>query len=558
METYSAAKPHIADYLRPLAARKLLIVLAVVLATGGVYAYYARKPNVYSATTLVYVKDPGDPVTGEPSPQSTDRSVQNEATLLYSRETAAAVAQAIAYPGTPQQLLDQVSISSRPGEDFVDVSAQAGTAFGAAHIANAFARHLVTLINGTVTLRVANALKLSESQLATLPRGLASQVQRANLLDQINRLELAQKVPTTAAQQIDAAEVPGAPSAPQPLRNALFALVLSLVGAIAAAYGLERFDRRLKNPDEVEDAYATPLLAVVPHADDPAAMLGHEPALSADLREPFRVLRTNIDLASLDAPPRTIVVSSAMPGEGKSTVVRNLALAFRETGRRVAVLDLDLRHQTLAELFGVRGGAGITEVLRREAELHDVLRQVGVGVPAVDELLDERIALIEAKSRNGHNGAANGNGAGNGNGAVVDAGGFALVLGGAQPANPAAVLASDRVREVLDELRERYDIVLIDTAPVLAVTDTVPLLRYADAAMFVGRLGVTTRDTAKRLTEFLARMPDLNLLGVVANDLSRLESGAYYGYGYGYGADEPAPPRRRRLRRAPERPKQLA
>jgi len=554
METYSAAKPHVADYLRPLAARKLLIVLAVVLATGGVYAYYARKPNVYAATTLVYVKDPGDPVTGEPSPQSTDRTVQNEATLLYSRETAAAVAKAIAYPGTAQQLLDQVSITSRPGEDFVNVTTRAGTPFGAAHIANAFARHLVTLINGSVELRVANALKLSESQLATLPRGLASQVQRANLLDQINRLQLAQKVPTTAAQQIDAAEVPGAPSAPQPLRNALFALVLSLVGAIAAAYGLERFDRRLKNPDEIEDAYATPLLAVLPHADDPAAMLGHEPALSADLREPFRVLRTNIDLASLDAPPRTIVVSSAMPGEGKSTVVRNLALAFRETGRRVAVLDLDLRHQTLAERFAVAGGAGITEVLRHEAELDDVLRPVGVGVPAVDELLDERLALIEAKSRNGHGGAANGNG----NGKVVDASGFALVLGGARPANPAAVLASERVREVLDELRERYDIVLIDTAPVLAVTDTVPLLRCADAAMFVGRLGVTTRDTAKRLTEFLARMPDLNLLGVVANDLSRLEAGAYYGYGYGYGADEPAPPRRRFVGRAPERSKQPA
>ncbi len=547
METYNAAKPHLADYLRPLAARKLLIVLAVVLATGGVYAYYARKPDVYSATTLVYVKDPGDPVTGEPSPQSTDRTVQNEATLLYSRETAAAVAKAIAYPGTPQQLLDQVSITSRPGEDFVDVTAQAGTAFGAAHIANAFARHLVTLINGTVTLRVQNALKLSESQLATLPRGLASQVQRANLLDQINRLQLAQKVPTTAAQQIDAAEVPIAPSAPKPLRNALFAFVLGLVGAIAAAYGLERFDRRLKNPDEIEDAYASPLLAVLPHSEEPVAMLGHEPALAPDLREPFRVLRTNVELASLDAPPRTIVISSAMPGEGKSTVVRNLALAFRETGRRVAVLDLDLRHQTLAELFDIPDGRGITEVLRREAELEDVLRPVGVGVPAVDELLDERIAAIEAKSRNGHQGQ---------HGAIADASGFAIILGGARPANPAAVLAAERVRDVLDELRERYDIVLIDTAPVLAVTDTVPLLRYADATMLVGRLGLTTRDTAKRLTEFLARMPDLNLLGVVANDLSKLEAGAY-GYGYGYGDEEPARRPRRRVWRAAERPKQL-
>lgn len=555
MET-PAAQPHVADYLRPLAVRKLLIVLAVVLATGGVYAYYARKPNVYTASTLVFVRDPGDPVTGQPSPQSTDRSVQNEATLLYSRDTAAAVVRAIRFPGTAQQLLERVSITSRPGEDFVSVAAQSGTPQDAARIANAFARHLVTLIDGTVSLRIEDALKLSESQLADLPRGIGSQVQRANLMDQINRLQLAEKVPTTVARQIDAAEPPVAPSAPKPLRNALFAFVLSLAGAIAAAYALERFDRRLKNPDEVEGAYGCPLLAVLPHTEDPAATVGLEPALALDLREPFRGLRTNIDLASLDAPPRTLVVSSAMPGEGKSTIVRNLALAFRETGRRVAVVDLDLRHPSLAALFGVPEGRGVTEVLRRDAELDDVLMPVGVGVPAVDALLEDALALGAAHGRNG--GEINGNGRNGHAPSVPDPAGFALVLGGARPANPAAVLGSERVREVLGELRERYDVVLIDSAPLLAVTDTVPLLRYADAAIFVGRLGITTRDTAKRLNEFLVRVPDLKLLGIVANDLSRLEAGAYgYGYGYGYG-DEEQPGRFRRLRtaRAAERAKQ--
>jgi Mrp family chromosome partitioning ATPase len=263
-----------------------------------------------------------------------------------------------------------------------------------------------------------------------------------------------------------------------------------------------------------------------------------------DFREPFRVLRTNIDLESLDAPPRTIVVSSAMPGEGKSTVTRNLALAFRESGKSVAVVDLDLRHPALAPLFGVTaGGPGITDVLRHERELDDVLRNIEVGVAAPDAMLE--VASAAVKSSNGVNGANGSNGSrdtNGSNGSTIKGVGINLLLAGARPANPPAVLASERLIEVLDELRDRHDIVLIDSAPILAVTDTVPLLRYADASLFVGRLGVTTRDTARRLIDFLARVPDLNLLGIVANDLSKLEAGAY-GYGYGYGPynEDPAP-----------------
>jgi Mrp family chromosome partitioning ATPase len=322
--------------------------------------------------------------------------------------------------------------------------------------------------------------------------------------------------------------------------------MLALVGAIALAYGLERFDRRLRDPQEVEDAYASPLLAVLPHSDDPAPAAGGMAALSSDFREPFRTLRTNIELATVDTPPRTILVSSAMPGEGKSTVVRNLALAFHEAGKRVAVVDLDLRHPALQALFRVTPGPGMTDVLRRDKELDEVMVPIGTGLPELDDLLDFDAA--ERPTSNGTNGHS---------ADAAHAPALMLLLGGATPANPPAVLASKRVGQVLDELRNRFDIVLIDSAPVLAVTDTVPLLRYADATLFVGRLGVTTRDTAKRLADFVARVPGLNMLGVVANDLSRLEAGTY-GYGYGYGPEDERPKRGFGRRRAAEPPKQLA
>lgn len=526
MEPQISTQPRLSDYVRPLTSRWWLILVAVVVATGGVYAYFARKPNVYTTSTLVFYQDPGDPLTGLPSPQSTDRTVQNEASLLDSRENAAAVARSISYQGTPDQLLQQVTVTSKTGEDFIQVAAQAGTAQEAAAIANAFAGRFVSSLNGVYLDRIATGVRVSEAQLAQTPGGLASSVQRANLLDQINRLELAGKVPTTPAKQIDPALPPTSPSSPKPLRNALFALLISLVGAVALAYGLERFDRRLRNPEDLESAYGTPLLAVLPHSDSPAPVRDGASTLSGDFREPFRVLRANIDLAALDSPPRTIVVSSAAPGEGKSTVVRNLALAFHEAGRRVVVVDLDLRHPALGNLFGAPVGRGITDVLRHDADLDEAIIDIGSALPVLDELIADGgpPPRLTGNGSNGHHE--------NGLGET----GLSLLLAGAPPANPPAVLASRRVTEVLDTLTQRYDLVLIDSAPLLAVTDTIPLLRYADAVLLVGRLGVTSRDTAKRLMEFVDRVPDATLLGVVANDLSRFEAGAYgYRYGYGYG-----------------------
>jgi Mrp family chromosome partitioning ATPase/capsular polysaccharide biosynthesis protein len=546
METQTTTSLRFTDYLRPLISRWWLIVVAVVVATGGVYFYYARQPNVYTASTLVYVTQPGDPLSGTAAAPPTDRNVNDVASLLGSRATATAVAHNIRYPGTAQDLLGQVSITSKQGEDFINITAQSGTASQAAAIANGFANQFVATLTGAYVTELRSAITLTKAQLAHVSPGPAGEISRAGLTSQLSNLELTLGVPTTVAKQPNVALPPSAPSDPKPVRDALFAFALSLLAAVALVYAIERFDRRLKSPEDFETAYSSPLLAVLPHTDDPAPIRAGKVSLSGDFREPFRVLRTNIELASLDAPPRTIVVSSAMPGEGKSTVVRNLALAFGETGKRVAVVDLDLRHPALARMFAVTRARGITDVLRHDAPVEKAAIDIQTGLPALEDALEVRAG----------NGRSTGNGAAHTNGHHPPEVGLTLLLTGALPANPPAVLASERLIEVLNDLAERHDIVLIDSAPVLAVTDTVPLLRYADAAVFVGRLGVTTRDTAKRLMEFLVRVPDLNLLGVVANDLTRLEASAYgYGYGYGYGIGTVSEPKRgKRRRKAPAVP----
>ena len=514
------------DYVRPLLARKWMVLIAVAVAAGGTYAFYARKPNVYTASTLVYVLNQGDPVTGAQNTQATDRQVEDQATLLDARSTAALVAAKLGKGQTPASVLRSVAITSQPGEDFVQITAHAGTARGAAAIANGFGNEFVSLVNGANTQRIAKALQLSQAQLATLGTNFTSDLTRSDLIAQIQRLELATKDPQVISKMVQTALPPSGPSSPKPVRNALFALALSLFAAIAAAYGFERFDRRLKNPEDMERAVGRSLLGLIPHAKDPSPVRGGEVTLSPAFREPFRLLQMNIELETLDRPPELIVVTSAMPGEGKSTVVRNLALAFREAGRRVAVVDLDLRHPAMAQMFGLAPGRGVTEVLRHEVELEQALQPISASLQPFELFISDS-----------HAGDASANGS-NGKAKHPE---LSVLRTGSRPANPAAVLASERLVEVLDELCKRFDAVLVDSAPLLAVTDTMPLLREADAVLLVGRLNVITRDTAKRLLELVTRVPDTNtkLVGVIANDLRRRDAPGYaYGYGYGpYGGE---------------------
>jgi non-specific protein-tyrosine kinase len=551
MEPNLTPQPRLVDYLRPITTRWWLIAIAVVVATGGVYAYYAHKPNVYTASTLVYVINPGDPVSGIQAAPTTDRNVYDTASLLDTTGTAAAVAKKIGYTGNPADLLGAVSVTSKSGEDFIQITANSGSPQLAAAIANGFAAQFVTALSDTYTTRISAAIRTLQGDLA-LPsnQGPTATLTREGILNQLQQLELTRKVPATVAQHVNPATPPAAPSSPKPVRNALFALLISLVGGIALCYGFERFDRRLKTPEDIEAAFSIPVLGVIPHSDDPDPIQNGAAALGSDFREPFRSVRTNLELAAVDTPPRTIVVTSAVPGEGKSTVVRNLALAFCESGKRVCVVDLDLRNPSMRTLLAAPAGPGFTDVLRGEATLEEAICEVPTSLASIEEFVSlERLS----DGSNGSNGR-NGNGS---NGQSTAGLHISFVRTGPRPANPPAVLGADRAIEVLDQLRERFDIVLIDSAPVLAVADTVPLLRYADATVFVGRFSVTSRDTAKRLHDFLARVPDVRVMGVVANELSRFDASSYgYGYGYygPYGGDDGSrtPARRGRFGNRPQ------
>jgi len=292
--------------------------------------------------------------------------------------------------------------------------------------------------------------------------------------------------------------------------------------ALALAFGLDRFDGRIRNLDEVSRVYGTPLLSSIPHAATPVEIHDGKPAVPDALREPFRSLRTNLQFASLDDPLKVIAVASAMSGDGKSTVVRNLALTYREWGLSVVVLEADLRRPTLKRTFAVESGAGgLTSVLTGDCKLEDALIDIDFDTASLEYLEKVRVSSEAEQSRFAQP-------------ATPSSGRLVLLPSGNTPPNPQAVLAADKMRHVVEQLSKRFEIVLIDTPPLLVVSDAIPLLSQADGVILVTRVGMTDRRSAQRAVAATQLDPSVTVLGVVANDLA---SQPGYGYGYGYGYD---------------------
>jgi Mrp family chromosome partitioning ATPase/capsular polysaccharide biosynthesis protein len=551
VDTLQVNPPHISDYVRPVWQRKWLVIFVVVLATAATYAYAHRQPKVYNAGTLVFYLDPGDPLTGAVT-TSPDRNLQDLASLLYSQNVAALVAKRLNYSGSPGVLASQVTITTRPNQDFIAISGAAHTPTLAAAIANGYAEEFVTLTNNNQRQRVNQSLQLARRQLAQTGGGVTGDAARLALETQIGKLQAdLLTVPGANTRQVNPAVAPATPTSPQPVRDAIFAFVLGFVFSVSVAFALERFDRRLKKPEDLEQGYGLPILTVLPHSADPAPSVDGVVGLGPGFHEAFGLLRTNLQLLTLDAPAHSIVVVSAIPGEGKSTIVRSLAIAMCEAGHRVAVVEADLRRPMQSGLFGLPAGPGLAEILTGDATLNDVLHSVPARARGVE-------ALTRMAGRAGpEEPSANGHAADPESGSAIS-----VLLSGGYPANPSTVLESERVRDVFDQLRATHDVLILDSAPLLSVTDSVPLVRYADVTVIVGRLGLTTRDNVRRMIEFLGRVRDAHVLGVVANDLAQLEATGYgysYGYGYGYGgyggdAAMRSKPRSKRFKRAPSAP----
>jgi capsular exopolysaccharide synthesis family protein len=378
--------------------------------------------------------------------------------------------------------------------------------------------HTLNLMQGQLDKQMQDAYKLNESaaQYALLRQDAESSRQLYDQLQlKLKESNLAAGLNTASVTVIDEALLPLGPVSPDVRSNVTIAAGLGLLVGVLGAFLFDSLDDTLRTTDDVEAFAGLLSIGAIPHFQSQSRAgrpedMGEEPgdrrrlisitAPASPTAEAYRALRSSILLSAIDNPLRTLVITSAFMSEGKSTLSANIAVMLAQRGERVLIVDADLRRSTLHLLFGLRRPAqGLTNLLSRQTDESVILHPVS-QVPSL-----------------------------------------AYLPAGAVPPNPAELLASHRMAEMMRQWSEQYDRVIIDTAPILAVSDSLAPAARADSVLLVVRAGVTRKKALMRTREMLRRV-NAHLLGAVVNDIDMRKDSYYdysgpYTYGYGYTSE---------------------
>jgi capsular exopolysaccharide synthesis family protein len=491
------------------------ILLCFVLVAAAAYGFSKHQTKKYTATaSLVFNNSQSNQeAAGLQAVASNNQQAQQNTNLKLVQlgDMAAKTAGRLGEGLTEEKVRADLSVSAQGESDIVNVSATATSPALAAAIANTYTKRFVTEQQNANHAYYAGALRLVEKQLKALspkqklsPSGiaLAGRAQSLGVLAELRNgnVEIAQ-----------AATPPTSPSSPKTSRNTALGAVLGLLLGLGIAFLLERLDRRIREPKDLEKVYGLPLLGVVPESSALSRTGRGAPKAGTSLphseAEAFHLIRAHMRYFNVDRELRTLMVVSAAPGDGKTTIARHLAAAAAKMGARVLILEADLRRPTLAQQLGITAGRGLSDVLIGAISLGEATQTLSLEPTGAD-------------GAKGH---------------TFDV----LVAGASPPPNPGELIESHAMEALLDQARAAYDLIVIDTPPLTAVSDAFPLLKKVDGVVIVGRVGRNRRDVAERLHETLAGA-GAPLLGVIANGF---KAGRRGGYGYGYGYDySPAKP----------------
>jgi capsular exopolysaccharide synthesis family protein len=400
------------------------------------------------------------------------------------REVAERTARSIDRPGMTADVIENsVKVSPEGESDIIAVEAVAESPQLAARIANTFARKYIAFRRGADRAKVREAQQLVQARLDELsPEELVETAGRS-LRERSRELEILAALQTGNAELVQAARPPEEASSPQLRRNVAIGIFLGLLLGVGLALLREQLDRRLKDIDDVAGVFDLPVLATIPES---RAISRGQPGLglpsAGSQDDAFLMLRTNLRYFNIDHEVRSILVTSAGSLDGKTTVSWGLAVAEARAGKKVLFIEGDMRRPTVASDLGLSPGPGLSLVL--------------AGAFAAGEALQK----------------------------VLD---VDVLVAGPQPPNPAELMESQRMRELVHWGETHYDRVVIDSAPAAVVADAIPLVSEVTGVVVVVRLGRSRQDAAERLRDQLVNI-DAPILGVVVNSVPERARSHYY------------------------------
>jgi len=502
-------EPSFRTYLHILRQRKWWVGAIAALGLAASLAFSLTAHKEYSATAQLLVQ-PSFDTSGTQQPV-TQTDVQTELQLVTSAPVQQTVRNRLkSTPGVSASEVGQTNVMA--------ITAVSGTPSRAALIANVYATAFVHYQTAVASHSLTTAEAQLNSQISsveleitslrgntTSPEATALLNQEAVLKEQLAQMQVSGATDTGAVVLVTPASTPVAPTSPKPVQDALLGLAAGLALGLGVAFLRDSFDDRLTSKEATESAGGAPVLAMTPivpswRRKKPLVVTVAEP--NSPAAESYRSLRTSLQFVRQEQQLRSLVVTSPGAAEGKTATLANLGVVFAQAGERVVLVSCDLRRPRIGAFFGLDEQAGLTGVLLDERTLEETI----LPVPGFD-----RLSLLPA---------------------------------GPVPSNPAELLDSARARDIFTRLRDQYDLVLIDSPPVLPVTDAAILSRHADATLMLAAAGQTRRSDLHRAVEKLDQV-GVTILGTVLNKVTR-QTGRYYGYGYtskyyGTGAHAVAP-----------------
>jgi capsular exopolysaccharide synthesis family protein len=479
--------------LRVLRRRWFVVAASVVLCLLIAVLVHQRRSETYESTSSVAfgistLSDTALEVAN--SSANPERDAATNVLIAKSPAVAQAVKAQLKLPDPVQSLVDSVSVEAAANADVLDITAQAGDPFRARQLAEAFAKQYIAFEARAQTDSIDSAERTLRAQLDAVP----GDSQRAQTLTtSLQRLAQLRAVASGNARIIG----PAGPAAATGMGLKLMLLIGAVIGlALGAtlAFVVEALDRRASRIDDFERGFGLPALTAVPQS----AFRFQRAAERRPFLEPYRILRSALDISTTDRDVFTVMVTSAAPGEGKTSVAIDLAQAVALTGRSVVLVELDLRRPTFSRHFQLDPRRGVTSVLWNRCSLEDALVQPAEDLPNLQ-----------------------------------------VLPSGSLPPNPSELLDSEALEELLNRLTflgtGSQRMIVIDAPPLLAVSDAQVLLNNPaiDRVLMVGRTGKTTHDEMRQARAVLNRHL-LQPIGVVVTGTADVKE-------YDYSSQAPTP-----------------